>query len=152
MEVINSYIFLLFFRLHGLTNGQGCIIFVNRRSTLYLHVPHVQGGGRGLQGQEKLAALVFILLCFPFASLPFLQQPNNTRKLHEYQKYTSTCFNPKFNTHFMLTFICCFYIYISYFHFPQSMHALEMLDFFLSKFVMNTNTLKVYKTEATFQN
>lgn len=65
--------------------------FVNRRSTLYLHVPHVQGGGRGLQGQEKLAALVFILLCFPFASLPFLQQPNNTRKLHEYQKYTSTC-------------------------------------------------------------
>lgn len=62
------------------------------------------------------------------------------------------CFDPKFNTHFMLTFICCFDIYISYFHFQQSMHALEMLDFFLSKFVMNTNTLKVYKIEATFQN
>lgn len=58
------------------------------------------------------------------------------------------CFDPKFNTHFMLTFICCFDIYISYFHFQQSMHALEMLDFFLSKFVMNTNTLKVYKIEA----
>lgn len=87
--------------------------------------------------------------------LPAFHFYNNQITLENYMNIKSThphVFRSKIQYTFHVNFYLLFYIYISYFHFPQSMHALEMLDFFLSKFVMNTNTLKVYKIEATFQN
>lgn len=64
----------------------------------------------------------------------------------------SHVFQSKIQYTFHVKFYLLFFISTSYFHFSQSMHALEMQDYFFSKLVMNTNRLKVYKILTKFQN
>lgn len=87
--------------------------------------------------------------------LPAFHFYNNQITLKNYMNIESThshVFRSKIQYTFHVKFYLLFFISTSYFHFSQSMHALEMQDYFFSKLVMNTNRLKVYKILTKFQN
>lgn len=87
--------------------------------------------------------------------LPAFHFYNNQITLENYMNIESThshVFRSKIQYTFHVKFYLLFFISTSYFHFSQSMHALEMQDYFFSKLVMNTNRLKVYKILTKFQN
>lgn len=87
--------------------------------------------------------------------LPAFHFYNNQITLKNYMNIESThshVFRSKIQYTFHVKFYLLFFISTSYFHFSQSMHALEMQDYFFSKLVINTNRLKVYKILTKFQN
>lgn len=87
--------------------------------------------------------------------LPAFHFYNNQITLENYMNIESThshVFRSKIQYTFHVKFYLLFFISTAYFHFSQSMHALEMQDYFFSKLVMNTNRLKVYKILTKFQN